>query len=107
MLLRAKDKEHIIRLAAQTLRVPVEIWAYGSRVDGSAHDASDLDLVLRRDDLSKIDWRQLAAFREVLQDSTIPLLVQVVDWAAIPETFRHNILARYEVLGRLPNDSDS
>ena len=25
----------------------VEVWAYGSRVNGSAHEASDLDLVLR------------------------------------------------------------
>ena len=25
----------------------VEVWAYGSRVDGRSHDGSDLDLVLR------------------------------------------------------------
>ena len=25
----------------------VEVWAYGSRVNGQSHDGSDLDLVLR------------------------------------------------------------
>ena len=25
----------------------VEVWAYGSRVNGRSHDGSDLDLVLR------------------------------------------------------------
>ncbi len=25
----------------------IEVWAYGSRVDGSSHDTSDLDLILR------------------------------------------------------------
>ena len=32
----------------------VEVWAYGSRVSGRSHDASDLDLVLRAPGLQPI-----------------------------------------------------
>ena len=36
-------------------RLPgVEVWAYGSRVSGLSHDASDLDLVLRAPGLQPI-----------------------------------------------------
>jgi len=43
MILRAKDRRQICAIAARIFQEPVEIWAYGSRVDGTAHDASDLD----------------------------------------------------------------
>ena len=33
----------------------VEVWAYGSRVNGRSHDGSDLDLVLRGPGLDKLD----------------------------------------------------
>ncbi len=32
----------------------VEVWGYGSRVNGSAHEASDLDLVLRTSNLEPL-----------------------------------------------------
>ncbi len=33
----------------------VEVWAYGSRVNGQSHDGSDLDLVLRGSQFAEID----------------------------------------------------
>ncbi len=59
----------------------VEVWAYGSRVNGRSHDGSDLDLVLRSPKLAEIDISRLADFIEALQDSTIPFLVEARDWA--------------------------
>ena len=47
----------------------VEVWAYGSRVSGRGHGASDLDLVLRAPGLRPIPLRELAAFTETLRDS--------------------------------------
>ena len=45
----------------------IEVWAYGSRVNGESHDASDLDLVLRGPDLKRIpSSRTLAAQRDTL-----------------------------------------
>ena len=37
----------------------VEVWAYGSRVNGESHDGSDLDLVLRGPALEPLDGRYL------------------------------------------------
>ena len=78
----------------------VEVWAYGSRVNGQSHDGSDLDLVLRGPKLAEIDISRLADFIEALQDSTIPFLVEVRDWALLPKSFHrereHVVLAERE-----------
>ncbi len=52
----------------------VEVWAYGSRVNGRSHDGSDLDLVLRAPDLQEIPAVRLVGFTEAVRDSTIPFL---------------------------------
>ena len=46
MLLREKDKQRLLQIFA-SVAVPFEVWAYGSRVNGRAHEGSDLDLVIR------------------------------------------------------------
>ena len=69
----------------------VEVWAYGSRVNGRSHDGSDLDLVLRGPQLAEIDISRLADFIEALQDSTIPFLVEARDWARLPKNFHSEI----------------
>ena len=75
-----------------------EVWAYGSRVRGGWHEGSDLDLVLRnRADLSQ-SLDGVADLREALSNSTLPLLVDVLDWAQIPEAMRTNILTNYVVV---------
>ena len=76
----------------------VEVWAYGSRVNGRSHDGSDLDLVLRGPKLAEIDASRLAEFTEALQDSTIPFLVEARDWARLPESFHREIEREHVVL---------
>ena len=76
----------------------VEVWAYGSRVNGQSHDGSDLDLVLRGPKLAEIDTLRLADFIEALQDSTIPFLVEARDWARLPESFHREINREHVVL---------
>ena len=98
MILREEDKKQLLEIAAQTFKTPIEIWAYGSRVDGTAHDTSDLDLVLRTKDLSLIDINEMIHFEELIADSTLPILVQFSDWARLPQSFHKNILKNYEVL---------
>ena len=53
MILRQEDKKELVKIAKKFLQ-ELEIWAYGSRVDGTAHETSDLDLVLRSKDLKPI-----------------------------------------------------
>ncbi|MCY4109953.1 MAG: restriction endonuclease subunit S [Chloroflexi bacterium] len=75
----------------------VEVWAYGSRVDGRSHDGSALDLVLRGPGLKEIDLTRLADFEQALHDSTIPFLVEARDWARLPERFHGEIEREYVV----------
>jgi predicted nucleotidyltransferase len=77
-----------------------EVWAYGSRVNGDHHEASDLDLVVRQEGDALTRIRLMDTLREAFSDSDLPLLVQVVDWAAIPESFRAEISHNYVVLQR-------
>ena len=76
----------------------VEVWAYGSRVNGQSHDGSDLDLVLRGPKLAEIDTSLLGDFIEALQNSTIPFLVEARDWARLPKSFHREIEREHVVL---------
>ena len=70
------------------------VWAYGSRVTGNAHSASDLDLV------AFTTPSQLAAIselREALEESNLPFRVDLFVWEQVPESFRANIMSAYIV----------
>ena len=98
MLLRASDKKILNDLFAECLKNPVEVWIYGSRVNGTAHEASDIDLVVRTKDLKPVDTEQFMLLQEKITESNIPVLVEVRDWAALPESFHKEIEKRHEVL---------
>ena len=68
----------------------VEVWPYGSRVSGESHAGSDLDLVLRSPTLEGLGGEYLDLI-EALETSNIPMLVEVHDWARLPESFHQEI----------------
>lgn len=75
-----------------------QVWAYGSRVTRDYYEASDLDLVLRNTrDLSQAS-EGILELQEALLESDIPIQVQVVDWARIPDSFHAEIAAGYVVV---------
>ena len=76
----------------------MEVWAYGSRVNGTAHEASDLDLVLRAPGLAPISASRIEAVRESFRESNIPIIVDIHDWSRIPESFRQEILSGHMTL---------
>lgn len=96
--LRPKDLALVHDLMARHLPAEVAVWAYGSRVNGNNHEASDLDLVLRTPDLQALPAGAISRFREALTDSNLPIFVDVHDWATLPASFHPRILARYEVV---------
>lgn len=106
MLLKDQDKQIIIRLAEKVFEEAVKIWAYSSRVTGEAHDGSDLDLVVISGTDASLDSDQFFRFKEAIEDSSIPILVQIMDWHRIPESFKTNITRHYEVLVELPRRAD-
>ena len=75
-----------------------EVWAYGSRVNGQAHDGSDLDLVVRNPDRLDAPQTRLHLLRDALTESDLPILVEVLDWARIPEDMRREIERQHVVV---------
>ena len=51
----------------------VEVWAYGSRVNGVSHEGSDLDLVLRGPALEPLEGG-FHDLLEAIEKSNIPIL---------------------------------
>lgn len=73
----------------------VDVWAYGSRVNGQSHDGSDLDLALRAPGLAPIPTTTLRNLKGALSNSNIPILVEARDWARLPESFHQEIERDY------------
>lgn len=78
-----------------------EVWAYGSRVNGDGHSGSDLDLALHHCDMT-----QLLPLQEALQNSLLPMLVDLHLWERLPESFKQNILNSYIIIQQPLNDEN-
>ena len=68
-----------------------EVFAFGSRVSGKAKKFSDLDLMVRTG--ASVPWKKLAELRESLEDSDLPITVDVVDWSQCSDDFRRMVAA--------------
>jgi uncharacterized protein len=79
-----------------------DVWAYGSRVTGGAFEASDLDLVVRHPADPHQVCDRLFDLREAFVESNVPIRVDVMDWARIPESFHREIECGYVVVQRAP-----
>lgn len=98
LTLRPRHLEELRRLIA-TYLPQEEVWAYGSRIAGTAHDTSDLDLVIRHPTDLKV--QQTSAFwelKEAISESNLPFLVELFDWARLPAAFRDNIARQHVII---------
>jgi predicted nucleotidyltransferase len=66
--------------------VPLKIYLFGSRATGSATPRSDYDIAL--DAGRPVNWSTMAQIRADLEDSNIPVRVDVVDLETCTETFK-------------------
>lgn len=73
-----------------------EVWAFGSRVNGTATRFSDLDIVLMCE--CPLDWGKLEGLKDAFSASELPIIVDVLDWHVISESFRQLIKKEYEVV---------
>ena len=73
-----------------------EVWAYGSRANGSGHAGSALDLVIVGKD--RITWQLMAKLKAAFEESNLPFSVDVLDWNGIPDNFKENIRKKYEII---------
>lgn len=76
----------------------LEVWAYGSRVTGGGHEASDLDLVLRNPTNLHTENSVIHDLKDAFIESNLPIRVDVMDWARIPESFRGEIERAHVVM---------
>ena len=95
--LRESDRQSLHRLLAQHLP-GVTAWVYGSRLNGSAQECSDLDIALISPHGEELPEVQLSSFRQALSDSNIPILVDARDWARLPTYFQQEIDRFHAVL---------
>ena len=98
----APRHRHILEALLREHLPGVEVWAYGSRVNGRGHSGSDLDPVLRAPDLGKLTGGQLRGFEDAVRESTIPFLIEVHDWAYVPKRFQQEIQRDYVVISDSP-----
>ena len=63
-----------------------EVWAFGSRVNGTAKPHSDLDLVVRGH--SEIDPTKISMIRLEFEESNLPMRIDVLDWNSLSDEFR-------------------
>ena len=72
-----------------------DVWAYGSRINGRAHDGSDLDLVVKNFNGDKISIGEL---KEIFVESDIPFLIDIHEFDAMPDFMQTEILKNYVVI---------
>jgi hypothetical protein len=70
---------------------PVRVFLFGSRARGQSAPGSDIDIALLAD--ARLPRTLLSRVRESLEESTIPVHVDVVDLAAAADAFRRAVLA--------------
>ena len=78
-----------------------EVWAFGSRVKGTAKPYSDLDLAIISDKLLPLDV--MAELFEDFSESDLPWRVDVVDWAATGEAFQKIVAQNHFVIQKPAN----
>lgn len=69
-----------------------EIWAYGSRLTNDCHSGSDLDMVVKN---FNDDGKHLYELRQLLNESSIPFLMDIQEFDKLPQSFQNEILKRY------------
>lgn len=68
---------------------PCPVGVFGSRVNGSARPASDLDLVFLTG--APLPIEVLAEYREVFAQSDLPFRVDCIDYSRCSESFKNLI----------------
>lgn len=73
-----------------------EVRAFGSRVDGTPKNHSDLDLAVVC--FGKLDDDKLRHLREAFEECDLPFRVDVLDWHATSPSFQKVVEKHYEVI---------
>ncbi|MEO5377840.1 MAG: nucleotidyltransferase domain-containing protein [Magnetococcus sp. DMHC-6] len=89
------DQHNILRTFLHRYIPGVAVWAYGSRVKGTARPYSDLDLVLF---MTPKERFLVSELKESLDESNLPFLVDLLIWDELSSKFHQNIKEKYIVV---------
>lgn len=81
------------------------IVAFGSRVKGTASKFSDLDLAVEAD--QPLSLQELALIDADLEESDLPIKVDVIDLRTISASFRERVEREGIPIERLPGDREN
>ena len=81
------DPKHLSIVLEILKKYPFTFYAFGSRVKGNQKKFSDLDLCF----IENIPGNMLSQIDEDFEESDLPYKVDVIDWRACDETFKHII----------------
>ncbi|MBE9111856.1 nucleotidyltransferase domain-containing protein [Nodosilinea sp. LEGE 07298] len=89
------QQRQIILALVQKHLPDTTVWAYGSRVRGTARPHSDLDLVAFA---TPQQQGTIADLQEALDESDLPFRVDLLGWHELPEQFHQTIATDYAVV---------
>ena len=96
MLTITEQELQIVKAILQQYVPEYSVWAFGSRVKGTAKPYSDLDLAIITD--QPLSLATHADLSDAFSESDLTWKVDIVDWATTDERFRQIIRGKYEVL---------
>ena len=67
------------------------IFIFGSRVSGSHHPHSDVDLLFKMSSETKLQMGFLSQIREAIEESRFPFTVDLVDEEDLAESYRESV----------------
>lgn len=97
MIISESYKKEIIRILQENLVSECEIWCYGSRVNGDAHEASDFDIIIRSREHKSIPKSEFMILVRKFRESNLPISIDIKDWYLVPEYF-HKYIENKKVL---------
>ncbi len=89
MNLTDDQRETVVSAIRQYLPLEVDIFFFGSRVDGTARKSSDLDVLLKGS--AEIPLGAIALIRERLENSDLPFSVDLLDYRTCSPQMLENI----------------
>ena len=91
VMLEYKHLQAVQKILAQHL-AQARVFAFGSRVSGKPRKYSDLDLAV--DMPQPLGLRTLRELQDALEDSDLPMCVDIVDWNQASDSFRMAVAAQ-------------
>lgn len=84
-----EEKDFIVETVRRHVAADVEVFFFGSRVDGTSNVGSDLDVLLKGK--TAVDLGDISLLKEAFEASNIPFKVDILDYNRCDKQMIKNI----------------